>query len=90
MSSSMRAKVFVSSIKQNAGPDGTVYSEQVTFRGVSAPKYDETGLDENNTFAKFSPAVEFNLTIANPHLIGKYERGETYYADFSLVEGETH
>lgn len=90
MASLMRAKLFVSRVEhQNEGTDYA--SDRVTFAGVSRNDgYPTDGLDENNTYAKFSPSVELNITIANPALVGKYERGETYYVDFTPVEGEIH
>lgn len=45
--------------------------------------YPEDGTDENNTFAKFSPSGKFELTIANPVLLGKFAVGDTFYVDFT-------
>lgn len=73
----MKAKVRVSGI----APHGE--SETVVFNGVAASSYPADGSDEDNTFAKFSPSVNFSITIANPALIGKFAVGDTYYADFT-------
>lgn len=75
----MRAKLRVGSvIKLNAE------TETVTFFGVSkGSPYPEDGSDENNTFAKFSPSANFQIMIANPALLGKFEPGDTFYADFT-------
>ncbi len=73
----MRAKVRVGSIVKHGE------SEQITFHGVSkSSAYPEDGSDENNSFAKFSPSVQFVMTIANPALVGTFEAGDTFYCDF--------
>lgn len=81
----MRAKVRVSSIMPMSH-DGVVTSERVIFGGVSkSDGYPADGADENNTFARFSPSVYFDMQIANPALIGKFTVGETFYVDFTPV-----
>ncbi|PZU82905.1 MAG: hypothetical protein DI527_24575 [Chelatococcus sp.] len=75
----MRAKLRVGSII----PFGEA-QETVTFHGVSkSDGYPADGTDENNTFAKFSPSAKFDIVIANPALIGKFEVGDTFYADLT-------
>lgn len=78
----MRAKAKLNHIQYNQG------SETLVFNPVAKPSgYDETkGLDEDNTFAKYSPSGQFILTVANPALLGKFTIGETYYVDFTKVE----
>ena len=44
------------------------------------------GLDEDNTFAKFSPSVDLGITIANPALWGKFAVGDKFYLDFTPAE----
>lgn len=62
----------------------------VPMRSASAPvaakTYPTDGSDEDNTYAKFSPAGELTLTIANPALLGKIEPGTKFYLDFIKVE----
>lgn len=89
---SMRAKVYVSSVVENfgqpaeEGAPGNKLSEKLRFNAVSKKEgYDATGDDENNTFAKWSPSAEFEITVANPALWGKFKEGNEYYVDFSLV-----
>ena len=48
--------------------------------------YPSDGSDEDNTFAKFSPSGSFELTIANPALVGQFRPGQKYYVDFTPVE----
>ena len=77
--SAMRAKVKLNYLVPGHG------CETLTFNPVAAPKYDEHGNDEDNTFAKFSPSGQFIITVANPALLGKFKVGETYYVDFTPV-----
>ena len=75
--SMMLAKMKVVSVER----DGD--TEMVSFSAVCKNQYDEEGLDENNTFAKFTPAAELGMMINNPALVGKMMEGEEYYIDFS-------
>lgn len=79
----MRAKVRIGSIIPFGPTDGKPTTEVVTFHGVSKNgPYPADGLDENNSFARFSPSVDFKISIANPALIGTFEVGQTFYCDF--------
>lgn len=81
MSAFMRAKMVVGRVERWNGAD------KITCNAVARPAgYPATGLDEDNTYAKFSPSGELTLTIANPALIGKIEPGTTFYLDFTKVE----
>lgn len=53
------------------------------MNAVCAPKYDDSGLDEDNTFAKFSPGANLSINIANPALWGKFKVGDRFYVDFT-------
>lgn len=77
----MRAKVRVGA----AIPHGNG-TETVTFHGVSkSGGYPADGSDEDNSFAKWSPSVNFSMLIANPALVGSFEVGQTFYCDFIPV-----
>lgn len=74
----MRAKFVVSNVERFET------GERVTFRAVCKPEgYGDDGLDEDNTFSKFTPTADLSMYIANPSLLGQFEIGQTYYADFS-------
>lgn len=74
----MRAKFVINEVKRHEN------IEQLSMSAVCKDGgYDETGLDEDNTFAKFSPAGQLTLTVANPALFGKFNPGEKYYLDFT-------
>lgn len=85
MAKAMRAKVYVSGIEKHSAE-----SESVRFTAISKQgAYSNDGSDEDNTYAKFSPMAHFNITIANPELIGRYHLGEKYYVDFTPVQDGT-
>jgi hypothetical protein len=80
----MRAKVRISHInRQYVQTNG---QETLYFHPVSASKYPADGSHENNTYAKFSPGGHFQLTVANPALLGKFSVGEEYYVDFHKAD----
>ena len=79
----MRAKVRVGSVVPMIDGEGKVNNEQLYFHGVAkSGTYPADGSDEDNSFAKFSPSVMFQMTIANPALIGTFTPGDTFYVDF--------
>lgn len=77
MSRVMRAKLQVSKIEQFAE------QQRVFFHAVAAKSYPADGSDEDNTYAKYSPSANLEITIANPALVGKLTPGKKYYVDFS-------
>lgn len=80
MSVQMRAKMQVQRIERWDGGD------KVSMTAVAAKSYPEDGTDEDNTYARWSPAGELSLTIANPSLIGKIEPGQKFYLDFTPAD----
>lgn len=83
----MRAKLVLQNVKQLRADDPNVAPvDQLTFRAVCKDDYDETGLDENNTFSTFTPSVELNMSVTNPALVGRFKRGQTFYVDFTEIE----
>jgi hypothetical protein len=84
----MRAKVQVGFIQECFwGADKTKKTAEIlSMHAVCKNKYDETGLDEDNTFAIMSPSADFKLTIANPVLFEKFAVGDKMYVDFSAAE----
>ena len=79
----MRAKMRLATITRMES------SELLEFSAVAAKSYNPDGADEDNTFAKFSPSATLKIMVANPALIGKFTPGETYYVDFTPVDGNT-
>lgn len=83
----MRAKLQVGSVFAYRNAEGEVSNETVTFFGVSkSTPYPADGSDEDNTFARFSPSANFQISIANPALFGQFEPGQKFYVDFSPAQ----
>lgn len=81
MSTTMRAKFQVAKVERHPSAD------IVHFHAVCKPSgYPADGSDEDNTYAKFSPAAKCEITIANPNLIGKLNPGEKFYVDFTPAD----
>lgn len=72
----MRAKMRIESVVVLGD------QEQLILRAVYKDDYSSDGLDEDNTFARFTPSAELCMTIANPALLGKFEAGQKFYVDF--------
>jgi hypothetical protein len=77
----MRAKMVVTQVTL------TTYGEKVELTCVAkSGSYPADGLDEDNTFAKFSPSGGTIIQIANPALFGALKPGEKYYLDFTKAD----
>jgi hypothetical protein len=77
MTEKMRAKMKVSKVVTGEG------SERLTFNAVFKDgPYPADGLDEDNSFSKFTPQAELTMTIANPALLGGFAEGDTFYVAF--------
>lgn len=79
---SMRAKMRVASVQQTGA------CERLTFTAVAKNDgpYPPDGLDENNTFARWSPSATCEIMVANPALHGQFEVGQAYYVDFTPAD----
>jgi hypothetical protein len=78
----MRAKLCVTEA-QSFGQN------QQKLKLVAVPRvegYSGEGLDEDNTFARFTPSAELVISIQNPALLGKFALGDKFYVDFTKVE----
>ena len=75
----MRAKMRISSVYKQFEGQEILYFDAVG----RSDNYPEDGSDENNTYAKFTPAGSLLLTVVNPALLGMFEVGEEYYLDFT-------
>lgn len=78
----MRAKLQIANVTKHEGGN-----ETIRLNAVAAKSYAETdGLDEDNTYAKYSPSASLEIMIANPALHGKFEPGQRFYVDFTPAE----
>lgn len=76
----MRAKMRVVSVQKHEGSD----NETLRLYGVAkSDGYPADGVDEDNSFARWSPSVELTITIANPALWGKFKADDKFYVDFT-------
>lgn len=80
MSTLMRAKMQVSSVKVN---EGTPPSETVAMFPVTSKPFGPEGESEDNTYARYSPSGSLTLTFNNPVLLGKIKVGQKFYLDFT-------
>lgn len=82
MTTAMRAKVRVANVEKLDGEQ-----ERLTFNFPAKDgAYPADGSDEDQQFARFSPAGDLSLTVANPNLLGKFAIGDTFCLDFVPVE----
>jgi len=80
----MRAKFRIQTVTQMEG------CEVIKMAAVAKTgPYPEDGSDEDNTYAKFSPQGNLELTVANPALLGQFKAGDKYYLDFTLATAST-
>ncbi len=83
-----RAKVYVESVKLLGTKEYPL--EEVQMRAVGGNKvqkgYPADGLDEDNTYAKFSPSADFRLMVANTALHGQFQRGQKFYVDLTPAD----
>lgn len=77
----MRAKLKITSIQKFQGQDN------LEFVAVgSDTSYPESGLSEDNTYAKFTPSAVLKMTIQNPALVDKFKINDKFYVDFTPAE----
>lgn len=79
----MRAKLRVKSVLRHGEGDQAV--ESLTLGAVYKDSYADNPLDEDNTFARYTPQADLRMVIANPALHGKFAVGDTFYVDFTRV-----
>jgi hypothetical protein len=78
----MRAKMIVNNVETFSPNPG----ERLTLNAVAAKQYDETGADEDNTYARYSPSATLQITIQNPALWGQFKQGDRFYVDFTPAD----
>jgi hypothetical protein len=83
--SKMRAKMRVEFVQEHGNEYGIKTQEILKMHAVPAPKYQGDGVDEDNTYSKFTPIADLTIHVTNPKLFGEFKPGYTYYVDFSDV-----
>ncbi len=76
----MRAKMVINRVEHYEG------SDKLYFSAVCPNNFDSEGLDEDNTYAKYTPSADLQMLITNPALLGKFKASEVFYIDFTKVE----
>ena len=71
----MRAKYKVDSVTKTDNASEIIKLSAVT-----------NGTPEDNTFHKYTPYGNMDITITNPVLLGVIEPGQKYYLDFTLAD----
>lgn len=79
----MRAKLKVIGIT-----DHRPEFDQVSLKmmAVGPSSYPEDGTDENNTFARWTPAADLTMEIMNPGLLDAFHLDQTFYVDFTEAD----
>lgn len=83
----MRAKMRVALVKKY-DPEVTTTQIDLILCAVGANQYPEDGADENNTFARWTPAAELKMSITNPALLDSFTVGDEFYMDFTKASKE--
>lgn len=85
MSTKMRAKMLVQSVKSYGDP---VTQETLSLMAVTSTPFGPNGENEDNTYARYTPMANLSITINNPALLGQFKEGQKYYLDFTPADGE--
>lgn len=78
----MRAKFSVASITKHSDTCETIHFSAV----CKSDGYPADGVDEDNSFARWTPSASCQIQITNPDLIGKFAPGDKFYVDFTKAE----
>jgi hypothetical protein len=82
----MRAKMQVTKVESYHSHNGELQQQSLTLNAVGlSTLYPEGGADEDNTFARYTPAAELKISILNPVLFDKLPLGARFYVDFTPV-----
>ncbi len=73
----LRCKMHVESVTALKRADGTIEQEVVKLRAV------HSGSEENQQWAKWTPAAHFEIYINNPDAFDKLSKGHEFYVDFT-------
>lgn len=64
------------------------HGEDLTFSAVGASDYPPGGLDEDNTYARWTPTATLTMAVKNPELLGKFRPGQKFLVDFTALENK--
>lgn len=63
-----------------------VSHETLEFSAVTDKPFNPHGESDDNTFARWTPTGNLKMTVTNPALFGKFERGQKYYLHFTPAD----
>jgi hypothetical protein len=78
----VRAKFFVTDIQLPPTPGSEPYA--VVFMQPVFGTYGDGKVNES--WSKYTPSGQLQMSITNPAAIDKFEKGKAYYIDFTPVE----
>ena len=78
----VRAKFFVEDIRHSDVP-GTEQYASITMRPVFGSYGDGK---VNESWSKYTPSGQLQITITNPAAIDAFEKGKAYYLDFTPAD----
>lgn len=61
-------------------------SEVLKMRPVTSKPFDAEGVSEDNSFAKWTPSGNLEMTVSNPALFGRVKVGDNYRLTFDKCE----
>lgn len=80
---SMIAKFQVVNVKvHKPADDAPTSQEDLEFSAVTEKPFNPDGESDDNSFARWTPTGNLKMTVTNPALFGKFERGQKYYLTF--------
>lgn len=73
----VKCKFYCNSVEQFPG------MEVVKMSAVTDSDFDSDGNSDDNTYAKYSPSGDFQITVSNPNVFGFFVPGNKYYFDIT-------
>lgn len=70
----MRAKFKLQSVEVSE------YGEKLKFSAITGNS------PEDNSYSKYTPSAQLEMTVTNPDLHGKFKPGQSFYVDFTRAD----
>lgn len=76
--------MIVASVTPNTYGGDKVVNEEIKMHCVCGNQpFGPNGESEDNSFARWSPSGNLNITVTNPNLFGKFVAGQKFYIDMT-------
>jgi hypothetical protein len=79
----MTAKFVVTGVIEQGEPK---VSEILQMQPVTSKPFDAEGASEDNSFARWTPSGNLEMTVNNPALFGRIKVGDAYRLTFDKCE----